>query len=172
MVVLERGQQRTLVDVVAGLGLGGGGSLQVMSDQPVLASSRTYNTGEDGTFGQQIDGASPEATARAGQVVWLPQLQQNTSFRTNIGLLNTGHVAARVRIRLYDGDGHELAAPERTLVPMARLQLQEPFSRLAGRDDIDGGYASVTVESGGGIIAYASVVDNSTNDPTTVPMKY
>jgi hypothetical protein len=46
------------------------------------------------------------------------------------------------------------------------------LSRIAGRDDIDGGYATVTVESGGGIIVYASVVDNTTNDPTTVPMKF
>ena len=32
------------------------------------------------------------------------------------------------------------------------------------------GWAKVTVDSGSGVIAYASVVDNITNDPTTVVM--
>ena len=43
---------------------------------------------------------------------------------------------------------------------------------ITGRNDIDRGYASVTVETGGGIVAFASVVDNATNDPTTVPMRF
>jgi CubicO group peptidase (beta-lactamase class C family) len=172
IVVLERGEQRTLVDVVGALGLTGGGSLQVVSDQPVLASSRTYNTGEDGTYGQLIDAVPVDSSASVGDTVWLPQLRQNGAFRTNIGVLNSSHLTARIHIRLFDGDGTELAAPRRTLAPMERIQLQEPLSRIAGRDDIDGGYATVTVESGGGIIVYASVVDNATNDPTTVPMKF
>jgi len=28
------------------------------------------------------------------------------------------------------------------------------------------------VEAGDGVIAYASVIDNATNDPTTVPMAF
>ena len=51
------------------------------------------------------------------------------------------------------------------------MQLQEPFSRLAGRTDVDAGYARITVESGDGVIAYASVIDNATNDGTGITMK-
>ena len=51
------------------------------------------------------------------------------------------------------------------------IQLQEPFSRLAGRSDIDVGSAKVEVAVGHGVIAYASVIDNATNDGTAIPMK-
>ena len=169
MIVLQGGEQRTWVDVVGNLGSDGSGSLQVFSDRSVLASSRTYTTGDAGTYGQLIDAAPVEDAASAGRVVWLSQLQQNASYRTNLGILNGGDTTARVLIRLYDGEGHELTARQRTIEAMGRLQLQEPFSRIAGRDDIVAGYASVTVNSGAGIVAYASVVDNATNDPTTIP---
>jgi len=56
-------------------------------------------------------------------------------------------------------------------LPYAWLQLQEPFSRLAGRTDIDAGYAQIEVELGDGVIAYASVIDNATNDGTAITMK-
>jgi hypothetical protein len=51
------------------------------------------------------------------------------------------------------------------------MQLQEPFSRLAGLTDIDAGYARITIDSGEGVIAYASVIDNATNDGTAISMK-
>jgi hypothetical protein len=158
--------------VVSRLGADGGGSLQVFSDQPLLVSSRTYTAGDEGTFGQFLDGTTPTATVHAGQTVWLSQLQQNQGFRTNIGLVNSGDIEASVRIALFDGGGNRLATQNRTLAPYERLQFQEPFSRIAGRDDLDAAYASVTVDAGEGVITYASVIDNATNDPTTVPMAY
>jgi len=171
-IVLQSAEQTTVVDVVGELGRSGGGSIEVFSDRPVFAGSRTYNTADAGTYGQFIDAVPVESAATEDRTVWLPQLQQDGSFRTNIGILNSSDLSARVLIRLFDGDGHELAVRRRTLAPTERIQLQEPFSRIAGRTDIERGYASVTVESGSGIIAFASVVDNATNDPTTVPMTF
>ena len=57
------------------------------------------------------------------------------------------------------------------LEPKAWLQLQEPFSRLAGRTNVDAGYARIEIETGDGVIAYASVIDNATNDGTAISMK-
>jgi hypothetical protein len=36
---------------------------------------------------------------------------------------------------------------------------------------MDRGYAKITVQSGSGVFAFASVIDNITNDPTTVTMQ-
>ena len=47
----------------------------------------------------------------------------------------------------------------------------QPFLPRAGQTNIQGGYATVTVNSGSAVIVYGSVVDNITNDPTTIPMK-
>jgi len=166
------GQQIVLGDVVAQLGITGSGSIEIQSDRPLLASSRTFNAGPDGTFGLFLDGVSTEATADAGDIVWLPQLRQDAAFRTNIGFVNSSDTAARVRVCLYGASGAELACRNRMLDPESWLQLAEPFFRLAGRTDIYGGYATVEVQSGHGVITYASVNDNATNDGTAITMKW
>jgi hypothetical protein len=165
------GQQVVLGDVVEQLGMTGSGAVEVQSDHPLLASSRTFNAGAAGTFGLFLDGVSAQDMADGGDEVWLPQLRQNAAFRTNIGLVNSGDLETRIRIFLFDAAGNELTSRWRTLDPGAWIQLQEPFSRLAGRDDIDSGYAIVEVVSGDGVIAYASVIDNVTNDGTAIAMK-
>jgi len=167
---LEVGEHRLLDDVVGRLGGDGSGWLEIESVSPVMVSSRTYNQGVDGTLGQYLGGVAPEATVAEGARVWLPQLQQNDGFRSNIGLLNTSGEELRVKVHLHDTDGAELVTATRNLDPGERLQLQEPFDRLAGRTDIDAGYAVVEVVRGNGLVAYASVIDNATNDPTTVAM--
>jgi len=172
VVAFETGEQYRLEDVVSALGSSGGGWLEIASDQPLQVASRTYNVDDEGSYGQFLDGIPASGTAAAGQVVWLPQLAQNELFRTNIGLVSSSQAEARVRLRLFDADGQQLAARSYALDPVARLQLQEPFSRIAGRDDLEACYASVEVESGEGVIAYASVIDNATNDPATMPMRF
>jgi len=167
---LADGEQIVLEDVVDRLGVDGSGSLQVTSDRPVLVTSRTYSIGDGGTYGQFLDGYRTSDAAANGESRWLTQLQQNELFRSNIGLLNTGSTEARVLVSFFDGDGTELARRRKTIAQGGRLQLQEPFQRIAGRNDVSAGYASVAVERGDGIIAYGSVIDNASNDPTTVPM--
>jgi hypothetical protein len=171
VIEVTEGEQVVVSDVVAQMGMTGSGSIEVFSDQPLLASSRTYNASPEGTFGLFLDGIPTRGSATTGDTVWLPQLRQNSAFRTNVGLLNNGDTTARVRLYLYDRSGAELASRRRVLEPYAWLQLQEPFSRLAGRTDIDAGYAQIEVELGDGVIAYASVIDNATNDGTAISMK-
>ena len=168
---LVDGQQIVVGDVVAEVGMSGSGAIEINTDGPLLASSRTYNTGEDGTFGLFLDGVPSHAMADEGDEVWLPQLRQNPAFRTNIGLFNSGAAEAHVRVFLYDASGSELVSRSKTLDPGGWIQLQEPFGRLAGRTDIESGSARVEVAAGHGVIAYASVIDNATNDGTAISMK-
>jgi hypothetical protein len=165
------GQQIVVGDVVAEIGLAGSGALEITADRAIMASSHTYNAGVDGTFGLFLDGVPMDQTVEAGKTVWLPQLRQDEAFRTNIGFLNTGEAAARLRIMLYDSGGEVLASKSKSLDPHSWFQLPEPFRRLAGRNDIGAGYATVEVVSGGGVIAYASVIDNATNDGTAITVK-
>jgi CubicO group peptidase (beta-lactamase class C family) len=171
VVTLDDGEQRTIGDVVASVGAEGSGSVKIQSSSPVMAASRTYNASDFGTYGLFLDGISGTDSCAEGGTVWLPHLLQNDLFRTNVGLLNTGETEARVRVTFFDGSGTELASRSRTLGPGAWLQLQEPFARIAGRTDIDAGYATVHVQSGQRLIAYASVIDNRTNDGTAISMK-
>jgi hypothetical protein len=168
-VELASGVQEVVLDIVGSWGLSGSGWLELESETAILASSRTFNHGGGGTFGQYLDGEDLVAGAADGDVLWLPQLRQDGVFRSNIGLLNGGDAAASLRLGLHDASGAELASEVVTLAAGVRTQLNQPFASLAGREDLVAGYATVTVETGNGIVAYASVIDNRSNDPTTIP---
>ena len=55
------------------------------------------------------------------------------------------------------------------LTPGQWKQANQPFRSFAGLTNMRGGSVKVTVTSGSGVIVYGSVIDNITNDPTTIP---
>lgn len=70
---------------------------------------------------------------------------------------------------LFDGAGGQIGTCSVELAPGQRRQEDPPFFHKAGQSAMPTGYARVTVTRGSGIIASASVIDNVTNDPTTMP---
>jgi hypothetical protein len=169
-----------LVDVVAWLDadFSGSGALEICSDGELVVDSRTYNVLASshgcfpgGTFGQHLAGDLSSSGLAVGGSARLGQLQESSAFRTNIGLANTGAREATVEVSLLDATGSELLNFELVVEPNRWLQDNRPFFKRAGREDLDAASAKVTVISGDGIVAYASVIDNLTNDATTVPMR-
>jgi len=168
-----------LVDVVDWISPGAqaSGALEVCADGALIVTSRTYNQlGSDdpcqpsGSFGQGLDGAESVAGLSAGKAAYLSHLRENAAFRTNIGLVNTGIEAATVEISLFGASGASVEAYSVVLEPGQWWQDNRPFFNRAGRDDLDAAWAGVAVSAGSGVFAYASVIDNVTNDPTTVTM--
>ncbi len=164
------GEQLILVDVVGLLGAAGSGALAVEVGPGVIVSSRTYNQSPSGTFGQNLPGYETGDGLGDGSSAYLPQLTENPSYRTNILLTNTGTAPAVANVHLYDGAGTELASYVTDLEPGEQSQRNRPFFSLAGQPDLASGYAIVHVTVGSGVVACASVVDNLTNDPTTILM--
>ncbi|MBK9065165.1 MAG: PKD domain-containing protein [Acidobacteria bacterium] len=165
------GSQGIFPDVVGQLGWTGSCPLEIRSDQPLFVTSRTYNQAPGGTFGQDTVGIEEGAGAFAGQVMYLPQLTESASYRTNISLTNTGEIPASALVELLNGSGTKLADYQVALAPGEWKQENRPFQARAGQSDLGRGFARVSVLSGSGILASASVIDNVTNDPTNVPMK-
>ncbi len=166
-------------DLAAQLGLTtGSGALQVLSSQPLLLTSRTYNLQASGwTYGQGYDGVASGNALAAGQSAYLPQLVQTGvagqvgTYRTNIGVTNTGTGAASVTVTIFTADGTQVWSDTRSYDPGQFYQYQEPFRTGAGLTNVAAGYAVVTVSSGSGVDAYASVIDNGSGDPTTENFK-
>jgi hypothetical protein len=170
--------QSILNDVVGQLGASGQGALEVLSDQPLKVTSRTYNQvspGEscypDGTQGQDYPTLTASDGLGAGQSAYLAALTENASYRSNIGLVNAGSGAATVLVELYDGAGTKLTEYTVALAAGQWAQETQPFRNKAGQTSMDRGYAKITAQSGSGVFSFASVVDNLTNDPTTVAMQ-
>jgi hypothetical protein len=164
-------------DIAAWLGYTtGSGALEVRSNQDVFVMGRTYNQVDaTHTYGQNYEGQEPDSSLlSAGQSAWLPLLAQNASFRCNIAITNSGTSTANVTLALYDGQGNVLWSGNNESNAIASggfIQYLWPFKTYAGRNDLEHAYAKVTVNSGSGVIVWASVVDEATGDPTTIFMK-
>jgi hypothetical protein len=165
------GAQSIIQDVVNLFSYTGSGALEVVSDKPVYVTSRTYNQASSGTFGQDYDSFTAGLGLSTGNAVVLPQLAEDSAYRTNIGVTNLGSSAAAVTVELYNGTGTKLTQFGVNLAAGQWYQDIQPFRNRGGQTNMTSGYAKVTVTQGSGVIAVASVVDNMTNDPTTIQMK-
>jgi hypothetical protein len=177
-VQVPAGAQSILTDVVGQLGAEGQGALEITADQPLKITSRTYNQAPadagcfpNGTQGQAFPVLTAGGGLATGESAYLPGLVQNADYRSNIGLVNTDDSPATVLVELFDGAGGKLAEYTVVLAHGQWAQENRPFEKKAGQTTLDRGYAKVTVQSGSGVYAFASVIDNVTNDPTTVAMQ-
>ena len=170
------GETVTVPDALASLfQTSGAGTLRVTPRTGmIMVRARTYDQARDGTFGQSI---APCRTAAAGPgplsaAVWLFGLSQSASaghgFRTNLGLQNLTDRTAGFLIQLYRGDGTLLGATSATLRPFEAIQRNEVFREVTAAE-VGDGYARITPQDGAFFHAYASVVDNGSNDPVYLP---
>jgi formylglycine-generating enzyme required for sulfatase activity len=170
------GGQTILDDVVGRMGGGGNGALEVQSDVPVVVTSRTYDLiapdavcSPGGTFGQYYAAYASAAGLATGESALVPHLSENASHRTNLALTNTGEAPATVGVELFDGAGSELGQFFVDVPPRQFRQETRVFANRAGQVGLDNAFVRIMVVSGAGVIASASVVDNRTNGPTTIP---
>ncbi len=166
-ISLNAGEQRIISDVMSGFGASGSAALSLSCNQPLAVSSRTFNLSPTGTFGQSYPSQREDGVLRSGETGWLLGLAENDTYRSNIGLVNLSWTAATVQVELFRGDGSAVGSSTHTLSAGEWKLDVQPFAD-AGVTDLDQGFARVSVTSGGGVWALASVIDNRTNDPTTV----
>jgi N-acetylneuraminic acid mutarotase len=148
------------------------GTLKIEANAPVGATSRTYNekTATE-TFGQYYPAVAEPWAWGAGQVGVLPQLKKNAGFRTNVGVLNLGTAACEVEVKLFGADGSQLGNTVTFTVAGERWLQQNDIFAAASVASADIAYATVEAKTAGGKIwAYASVIDATTGDPTTIPL--
>ncbi|HEX7418604.1 MAG TPA: putative Ig domain-containing protein [Thermoanaerobaculia bacterium] len=132
-----------------------------------IASSRTYNVTSAGTFGQFIPAIPFSQFVGQGSVLSLQQIAQSANFRTNFGLLEAAGEPAAVLIHVFDKSGNRIADIPESLLPSEHLALNGLLA--ANNITLDDGRVEVEVVSATGkVSAYASVLDNRTNDPLLV----
>lgn len=172
-MVLGSGQQALLGDLFASAfdQTEANGAIMLTTSHPdVKITSRTYNAaGAEGTYGQFIPALDATAAVTPIASGALLQLQENTAFRTNLGVVNLTAAELEFRIRLFDAVGTELGVIHQTLLPYGMNQYNAAY-RIVGATTVDSGFAVVSVDtSDGQLLAYASVVDRGSNDPIWIP---
>ncbi|HEV7920807.1 MAG TPA: DUF4214 domain-containing protein [Thermoanaerobaculia bacterium] len=192
------GETKALNDVVhdwfgaGAAGEGGLGTLEIRPEAPsgkgliagsnsggpsvhlaTVASSRTYNLTDNGTYGQYIP-AIPIAAfigrflpSGAPAAISLQQLAQNSNYRTNFGFVEGSGKAVAMTLTLLDASGAKLRTTGLNLQPFEhrQLRLDELFAGITVSD----ARLEVKVASDDGkVTAYASLLDNKTSDPLLV----
>lgn len=162
-VVVRRGQIVRFADVVAELfAATGAGQLEIRGDVgDIAATSRTFNNSSSGTYGQFIPAAGT-ADAGSGRLL-IPQLQTNARYRSNAGIAEVAGASGVVEVTIYDAvTGRQLSQQNRSLAPFSFVQFPLP--------DTGSLVAELRVIEGAAkILAYGSVIENSSGDAIYVP---
>jgi hypothetical protein len=137
-----------------------------------VASSRTYNVTANGTFGQFIPAVPysqfiAKSASSTKTLLSLQQISQTALYRTNFGLVEASGEPASVLLTVFDDRNTKVAE-----IPLS-LQAGEhrQFNSLLAVNGLtleDGRIEVEVTSTTGRVTAYASVVDNRTNDPLLV----
>jgi photosystem II stability/assembly factor-like uncharacterized protein len=163
-VIVPRDETVRYEDVVAQLfETTGGGAIRIEVSRGYLgASSRTFTVTTQGSFGQSIPAVTEESALTTNQIGALVGLHQGNGFRTNIGFANLGDDALAVEVKALAVDGSILGQQSWTVDGAGWYQANRP---------LPAGTATATVVShtaGARYLAYASVVDDRSGDPTYI----
>ncbi|HSN54140.1 MAG TPA: hypothetical protein VLT32_05690 [Candidatus Sulfomarinibacteraceae bacterium] len=136
----------------------------------LLASAHTRTAEGDGHYGQLIGSFDETDAAEPGTELRLIGLEGSAAARTNIGVVSACGVPITVDVRTHLADGSPAGELQVELAPFASDQLNDVFSSLGAAAAADDLYAVVSSQTPGArFFAYASVVDNGTNDPIFIP---
>lgn len=154
-------------DIVSSLFGGSGlGGIRLVSPSRLGATARIYAASDSGTLGQFVVGVPSEGALTKGVIL---QLKSSASFRTNVGLANTDSASsASVTLKLFDKTNAQVATAMQTMPPLAVVAPANILSLFSSPPG-DLSDCWIAFESDRPIVAYGSVVDNGTTDPTYVP---
>jgi purple acid phosphatase-like protein len=107
----------------------------------------------------------------SSEAIFIPSVVENGTFRTNLGINNISKSQANVSLTLVDAEGMVLGGKTVQVEPEGLEQINS-VARFLFEDsvgsDIDG---NLYLESDQPISAWASQIDNSTNDPSLLLSK-
>jgi len=132
-----------------------------------FASSRTFANTPTGTFGQYIPAIPFSSFIGKDKVLSLQQIAQSAKYRTNLGLVEASGEPAAILVSVFGDTGAKLGDYPINLRPGEHMQLGR-FLESKGLSVNDGRIEVKVTSSTGKVTAYASVLDNATNDPLLV----
>jgi hypothetical protein len=188
-VDVDAGAVSELDDIIATeFGLGGAvGGLRIVSTQPVTVTARIYDAAVEGTNGTgtagQFFAATPLPDAipagAATDLVGMRAVKDAgaaiATWRTNVGFMNASAATTVVHATLILGDGTDdpptssTVEDTFTLGPYEPRQLNDVFVSLKRPYDTNV-RCHLEVVSGGPVVAFGSMLDGRTNDPSTLDM--
>jgi PA domain len=170
---LGAGKTATYADVLGSMfGVTSGfGAVRISSDSATLKIvSQTSTPGSGGSFGQSVPLASGSDLVAAGAPKAIGAAREDASFRTNLVLVNTTEASLDVDVTVLGDDGTNLGVGHFTgFQPLEMRQISRVLQTITGSSSLKNATLVLsTPTAGGAFAAYASVIDNVTNDPRTL----
>jgi len=163
---------RTLTDVETNLEANyeeSFGAILMTSSSPSVflqSETSTFLAG-GGTVGQALPALGPADFAGAAPKTLAP-IRESAAFRTNLVLANATEAPLVAHVAVFDADGTLFGSRDVDLPPLGMTQINHVAAAL-GAATLDLGRISISTPTPGGLVAaYASVIDNTTNDPRTI----
>ena len=170
---LDGGQSvafRDLLGSVFGLAEGYG-AIRVTADSPALVMATQTETAapDGGTYGQSVPVFSSSDWIRSGSSAVILGVRQDDAFRTNLVLTNATEAPLDVDVALVLGDGTRQSSTRLTLPPLGMTQIGRVLETLGAPGGIQGARLVLsTPTASGAFVAYAALIDATTNDPRTL----
>lgn len=134
----------------------------------ILAAETSTPSAAGGSFGQSVPGLGDAELVRAGASRTIPAVRENTAFRANLVLANATEVPIDVDVTFVSDAGAAIATKRISLPPLGMIQVSRVVLDLGAPSGSAGRLVVSTPTPGGAFAAYASVIDNATNDPRTL----
>jgi uncharacterized repeat protein (TIGR01451 family) len=172
-VTLAAGEVRQFDRVLSFFGVSGdAGALHVSSAAPaqVVATARTYQQAGGGAYGQFIAAVTPaEAVAVGSRPLQILQMEESERFKSNIGFAEVSGKPVTLEVAVFRPNAHDPAVLEVNLEPNQFRQLSSLLASL-GLGEMYNARISVRAVGGEGrALAYGSLIDYRTGDPTYIP---
>jgi hypothetical protein len=168
-VTVPKRQMLVYNDVVTSLFHSSGlGAIRLKSDDDFIATQRIYAVDPKGSLGQFVGGVEASSAKAKGVIIQLSA--SPSAFRTNVGAANPNATAATVTWHLYDknnaivGTAYVVTMPPYAVISPSGLA---GYAVGSGAADLSDAWLSYTSDKP--IVAYGSVIDNGTTDPTYIP---
>ena len=146
------------------------GAIQVGGSEDLVVLGQTSTPGFGGTFGQSVPAMELQDLISFGKPRSIVAVRDDASFRTNLILCGTREfVSVDVDVTLVSPDGATLGTRRYRLPPFGMIQVSRVARELGATGDLNGARLDLsTPTADGSFAAYASVIDNVTNDPRTL----
>ncbi|HET7434636.1 MAG TPA: hypothetical protein VFN10_07995 [Thermoanaerobaculia bacterium] len=161
-----------VLQTMFGAANGAGGSLLLTTDADakLVATARTYNQTDNGTYGQFIPGVTAKDGVGLGErALQILQAEESERFRTNLGIVELTGNNVRVEVTARPPDSKVTAKIEVPLGPNQFVQLGSILRTMGLGTTYNARITMRVVNGNGRISGYGSLIDNRTQDPTYVP---
>lgn len=169
-IAVPRRSMKVLDDVVGTVFQSSGlGAILLTSPDEFRTTSRIYAQVGASTLGQFCVAQGPGQASIRGLLM---QLKSSAAFRTNIGAVNIANATTSVTWTLYDKNSVKVTTVQTSL---AAYEVMRPTSITALFPNVVPDLLSdawVSFQSSNPLMAYGSVIDNVSTDPTFVPHQF